>query len=243
VRAGFAAAVYDRPRPGYPEALTGWSLDLPTLAAAIDLGPDALGLGARWAVLLAGFFWTTLQFTITGHFVIGVLRLFGFRVFRNTYKPLLATTIVEFWNRFYYYFKELLVEFFFYPTFLATAGRSQQVRIVLAILAAAAFGNLYYHVLRDFPDYVGDGRWALVNRLGGRIVYSLALGVGVAISMLREQRRRGARSANGDRGRAARVRGMLGVWLFYSLIHVWNVGLTNLSIAERVRFMVGLVTP
>jgi hypothetical protein len=61
--------------------------------------------------------------------------------------------------------------------------------------------------------------------------------------MLREQRRRGARSANGDRGRAARVRGMLGVWLFYSLIHVWNVGLTNLSIAERVRFMVGLVTP
>jgi len=25
-------------------------------------------------------------------------------MFRNTYKPLLAESIVEFWNRYYYYF-------------------------------------------------------------------------------------------------------------------------------------------
>jgi hypothetical protein len=42
-----------------------------------------------------------------GHMIIGTLRLFGFNVFRNTYKPLLSESILEFWNRYYYYFKEL----------------------------------------------------------------------------------------------------------------------------------------
>ncbi|MEF8725082.1 hypothetical protein [Candidatus Accumulibacter phosphatis] len=39
--------------------------------------------------------------------IIGTLRLFGFNVFRNTYKPLPPESILEFWNRYYYYLKEL----------------------------------------------------------------------------------------------------------------------------------------
>ena len=79
--------------------------------------------------------------------IVGCIRLLGFNVFRNTYKPLLAESIVEFWNRYYYYFKELLVEFFFYPTYLRSSWARPGIRMFLAVFAAAFIGNMYYHVL------------------------------------------------------------------------------------------------
>lgn len=44
-----------------------------------------------------------LRHAVNGHAVIGTLRLFGFKVFRNTYKPLLAESRVAFWGRYYYF--------------------------------------------------------------------------------------------------------------------------------------------
>ncbi|MBE0569509.1 MAG: hypothetical protein IH576_02605 [Deltaproteobacteria bacterium] len=217
----------------------GWSLALPDLTTAIGAGPAAYGAGSCWLTLLAEFLRVTLLWAIQGHVIIGALRLAGFRVFRNTYKPLLATTVVEFWNRYYYYFKELLVEFFFYPVFLATGGRPRSVRIALAVLAAASFGNLYYHLVRDSADYFLHGPWVLLDRVAGRTIYCTALGLGIVVSMLREQRRRGAPAPAGPRG-AATLRGIAGVWLFFSLLQVWNVGLTQLTLGDRWRFFLGL---
>ena len=88
-----------------------------------------------------------LKLAARGHEIVGVLRLFGFNVFRNTYKPLLAPSLVEFWNRYYYYFKELLVDFFFFPTYVRRFRTSPRLRMLAATLAAAGFGNLYYHLL------------------------------------------------------------------------------------------------
>ena len=241
VRAVIGVVLYGRAAWPVGDRLHAWSLELPTLVPAIHAGPGAIAFGARWAVLIGDFMGTLIGLAIGGHFLIGVLRLFGFRVFRNTYKPLLATTIVEFWSRYYYYFKELLVEFFFYPTFLATAKRPQRVRMVLAVMAAAVCGNLYYHVVRDFPVYFLHGPVALLDRLGGRLVYCVALGLGIAVSMLREQWRRGNPVALPDGWRPARrLRAMAGVWLFYALLHVWSVGMARLSLGERVRWMLGL---
>jgi len=146
---------------------------------------------------------------------------------------------VEFWNRYYYYFKELLVEFFFYPVFLASGGRTRQVRIALAVLAAATFGNLYYHLVRDHAAYFLHGPWTMVDRVAGRAVYCTALGIGIVVSMLREQRRRGAPAPEGSR-RAAGLRAIAGVWLFFSVLQVWNVGLERLTMAQRCRFFLGL---
>lgn len=235
----FDAVVAGRPAPIIGTFLDGWSLGLPSLTTAIGAGPAAYGLGFRWLALLAGFIRETLSIAVMGHFIIGVLRLAGFRVFRNTYKPLLATTVLEFWNRYYYYFKELLVEFFFFPVFLATRRRPQPVRIVLAVLAAASFGNLYYHLVRDHDVYFFQGFWTLLDRVGGRFIYCAGLGIGIAVSMLREQRRRGA-PAPAEPRRVATLRAVAGVWLFYSLLHVWNVGLTELTLGERWRFFLGL---
>lgn len=217
----------------------GWSLGLPGLATAIGVGTAAYGTGSCWILLLAEFLRATLRMAIQGHVIVGVLRLAGFRVFRNTYKPLLSTTIVEFWNRYYHYFKELLVEFFFYPVFMASGGRSRQVRIALAVMAAATFGNLYYHLVRDHAIYFFHGPWTMVDRVGGRVIYCTALGLGIVVSMLREQHRRGTPAPAGNR-RAAKLRAMAGVWLFFSLLQVWNVGLDRLTLGDRWRFFLGL---
>ncbi|MBP2673310.1 MAG: hypothetical protein H6Q84_150 [Deltaproteobacteria bacterium] len=235
----FNAAVSGGRAPYIGELPDGWSLALPHLDMAISAGPAVYGVGSCWAALLAGFLRATLSWAILGHGIVGVLRLAGFRVFRNTYKPLLATTVVEFWNRYYYYFKELLVEFFFYPVFLATGKRPRPVRIALAVLAAASFGNLYYHVVRDFADYFLRGPWVLLDRLAGRAIYCTALGLGIVASMLREQRRRGA-PAPAEPRRAANLRAMAGVWLFFSLLEVWNVGFKQLTLGDRWRFFLGL---
>jgi hypothetical protein len=236
----FEAAVHGDPTPGL-----GWLAAhgpaVPRLGQAVGAGPASYGLAARWGAVAAGLVGNVLDLSIAGHAVIGVLRLFGFRVFRNTYKPLLATSVVEFWNRYFYYFKELMVEFFFYPTYIATARFSQRVRIFLAITAAAAVGNLYYHVLRDFSQYVVAGANSGWSQLAGRITYSLFLAVGIYVSMIREQSRRGRKAPAGGSAALRRLRAIAGVWIFFGLLHVWSVGSTRYGFGERLRFSLGLV--
>src|SRR6187431_953360 len=104
--------VYGDDIHGLGSVVAGYALNLPHLRELIA-SPDAFRLPTAWLSIFLELFAVTLELAASGHMVIGCLRLFGFNVFRNTYKPLLAQSIVDFWNRFYYYFKELLVEFFF----------------------------------------------------------------------------------------------------------------------------------
>ena len=236
----FEAAVHGDVTPGL-----GWLAAhgpaLPRLGQAIAAGPASYGLLARWGAVAAGLVGNVLDLAISGHVVIGVLRLFGFRVFRNTYKPLLAPSVIEFWNRYFYYFKELMVEFFFYPTYVATARFGQRVRIFLAIMAAAAVGNLYYHVLRDFSEYLVAGASNGWSSLAGRTAYSMFLATGIYVSMIREQSRRGRKAPPGGLGVLRQLRAIAGVWIFFGVLHVWSVGSTKYGFGERLRFSLGLV--
>ena len=117
-------------------------------------GTHAVWIG--WAAIYCDLFRRVLSLCVSGHVIVGYLRLCGFNVFRNTYKPLLAETIVEFWNRYYYYFKELLVNFFFFPTFTRYFKRNPRLRMFAAVFAAAFVGNMYYHVIEDESLVRGD---------------------------------------------------------------------------------------
>ena len=124
---------------------------IPLLRELIDQGSHAPRL-ASWASIYCELVYQVLSHAIRGLKIVAALRFCGFNVFRNTYKPLLAESIVEFWNRYYYYFKELMANFFFTPTFMQL-GRSLQkwpnLRLFVAVFAAAFVGNMYYHVIRD----------------------------------------------------------------------------------------------
>jgi hypothetical protein len=217
--------------------LGAYGLGLPHLETLMPMGAQVPWLAA-WAAVYAELVSDVLRLAVRGHEIVGVLRILGFNIFRNTYKPLLAPSLVEFWNRYHYYFKELLVEFFFFPTYVRRFRMSPRLRMLAATLAAAGFGNLYYHLLQQ-DAFISTGSWAALHPwLETRALYCLILALGIYASMRREQRRRGTPAAVLP-GPALRLRRVAGVWTFFALIGIWGeVGIA--SFAQRTDFALAL---
>ena len=174
--------------------------------------------------------------------IVAGLRLFGFDVYRNTYKPLLAETLIDFWGRYYYYFKELLVEFFFYPTYLEYRELHPRLRVTLAVFAAAFAGNLYYHVLAARYPLLEGRLPDILELLKPRVVYCFLLAAGISMSMIRQRERRGrATEAAGAAVQLRRLRAIFGVWTFFAIIQVWNAPAPSLSILDRLDFVLFLM--
>jgi hypothetical protein len=219
--------------------LIDWSLKLPQMSDLIQARVHA-ALPVVWLSIYIELIRVVFVLAIWGHIIVGCLRLLGYNVFRNTYKPLLAESIVEFWNRFYYYFKELLVEFFFYPTFFRCTWAAPRLRMFLAVFAAAFVGNLYYHMLpllTDLPRLYNGGLIGLWDNWAPRFIYTFLLALGVWISMLRQQ---GVRKKSGRPGGFLRLRAIIGVWTFYGLIHIWNIKPRDISVEQRFNFLLSL---
>lgn len=234
------AVVFAGPVAGLPDWLTiwpaGWSLDWPRLSVLLQADAP-LDWYVGWLAIYLELIRSTLILAAAGHVTVGSLRLFGFNVFRNTYKPLLSQSVLEFWNRYHHYFKELLVDFFFYPTYLRLRRLSPAARMFVAVFAAAFVGNIYFHILAD-PDLVlqldAAGLWA---QWSPRLVYCFLLASGIWISMLRQSKQR---ASGVDAGFWQTVRRIAGVWTFYAIIRIWNVRLDGVGIGECFAFFLGL---
>jgi len=114
---------------------------IPTLATALDrtAAGHPFSLYFSWASVVSHMLLTLLSLAVGGNLAVACCRMAGFRALRYTYKPLEAGSIAEFWNRYVYYFKELLVEFFFYPAYLRYFRESPRLRLAAATFAAACF--------------------------------------------------------------------------------------------------------
>lgn len=234
-----AAAVYGEPKNPLLPLWGGYSLGIPRLRAIVHGSAD-VSLLTTWLSLYLELVRETLDVAADGHALIGLLRLFGFNVFRNTYKPLLAESIIEFWSRFYYYFKELMFELFFFPTYLRYLKTYPKLRMLVAVFAAAFVGNIYYHVIQARNVLVAGEFGALDHRLGPRLLYCLFLALGIYFSMLHQQQRAGkAASAGPWLERLLRLRRIAGVWTFFSLLNFWSLR-TSLTIGERAGFFLSL---
>jgi len=217
-------------------------LGIPRVGTLIAQGDSTtVTLGTRWLSLWLELVTRTLAVATLGHVVIGALRLFGFHVFRDTYKPLLAESLVDFWNRFHHYFKELLVQLFFFPVYAARFKGYRRLRMFAAVFAAAFVGNLYYHSVEHIASSglpLTEAAWL---EFGGshasRAIYALALAVGIYLSMLREQSRRGTDAASSVWVRARRI---AGVWLFFGVIHIWTVQPWRIPVEARNDFFLSL---
>jgi hypothetical protein len=232
-----AALVYGDPKSSFSGLFHGYTLGLPRLRQILS-AQMAMPLAQVWLSLYLELIWETLSLAAKGHVWVGVIRLFGFNIFRNTYKPLLAQTIVEFWNRYYYYFKELMMECFFLPTYARYFRNSPRLRVVAAVFTAAFAGNMYYHLLQHREPLVLAEWNRLWSLLGARLIYCGLLAAGIAISMLRQQRQRN-RSQVVPAGPAHCFRRIAGVWTFFAVINFWNV-LGRLTIGERARLFFSL---
>lgn len=222
-------------KPGQP--LSAYGLGVPRLDELLASG-DHPGALLSWASIYVELVRDVLKLAARGHVIVGTLRLFGFHVFRNTYKPLLAPSVVEFWNRYYYYFKELLSDFFFFPTYVRRFRDRPQLRMFAAVFAAAGIGNLYYHLLGQDRSVLAADFPSLASWAQSRAFYCLLLSLGIYVSMRREQTRRG-RTATAPSMLVA-LRRMAGVWTFFALIRIWGIS-SPASFGRRMDLFLSLV--
>jgi hypothetical protein len=234
--------------------LLAWSLWLILVAGILDevvqvlLGVpepqvvyEAYRLGHRhplplmWSSLAWETFGGVLSLAIWGHGIVAVARLAGFRLPRNTWRPLQSRSLAEFWNRYYYYFKELMVEFFFMPTFLRTFRRHPRLRVFFATFMAAGVGNAIYHFIRDVERVALLGPHQSLEGFTSYLLYCFLLALGIGISQAR---------MSAGRKLPASLPGMLWsgmcVWGFFICLQVFADESRILSLQERLAFFVSL---
>jgi hypothetical protein len=138
--------------------------------------------------VVANFAEHLLNIAIFGHVIIATARLAGFRLLRNTFRPLTARTIAEFWNRLFYYFKEVLVNIYFYPTYLRWFKRHPRLRIAFATFMAAGVGNFFFHFMLLEQVIAEEGPLEAMLQLQSYAFYCFALATGIIISQLRDHK-------------------------------------------------------
>lgn len=209
-------------------------IPVPDQALTMSVRGTPLAWHLRWVSQILAFFELILTFSIGGHKIIACCRMAGFNALRNTYRPLSSITIAEFFNRFYYYFKEMLVDFFFYPVFLRYWKRHRRLRTIFATFAAAFFGNSLYHLIRDWQLIRDQGLWHSVAAYQVLFFYNATLAAGLCVSQLRK---RGPRQAGILRGR---ILPALGVGCFYCLLSVFDIDERMYPLAVHVKYLASL---
>lgn len=208
-------------------------LRVPQFETAFDRSATGHPFSWYWNCLslAAAFFTGLLQMSVWGHWIIACVRMAGFRALRNTYRPLESRTLADFWNRYYFYFKELLVDMFFYPTYLRYFKKWPRLRMAAATLMAACVGNAIYHFLRDISLVAELGWWRSIAGFQTYLFYCFALGAGICISQWRGKRRED-RSQSWLRRRLVPILCVAG---FYCFLHVFDD--TNRTYGLREHFV------
>lgn len=186
-----------------------------------------------------GLVWATahhlLAFAVFGHQIIAVARLAGWRLPRNTWRPLQSRTMADFWNRNYYYFKEMLVDLFFFPTFVRMFKKHPRLRVFFATFMAAGVGNALYHFLRDIHVVASLGLWGAMVSYTSYLFYCTVLALGIAASQ--------ARASEGHRptpGLIGCIRSGVCIWPFVVCLHIFADESRIYSLGERLLFMASL---
>lgn len=143
-----------------------------------------------WVVVLEQFGFELFAIAMYSHLVIGLCRMSGFNAQRNMDSPLTATTIADFWNRYYFYFKELLVEFFFYPTYFRYFKKHPRLRIFCATMMAACVGNIIFHLLAEPKYLIQFGFWGALTHLQVYVFYAFILGTAISVSQMRKLKKK-----------------------------------------------------
>jgi hypothetical protein len=196
-------------------------------------GGDVSGLPGVFSII-TNFPEQILILAIPGHVFVAIARLAGFRLLRNTCRPLSARTIAEFWNRYFYYFKEILVQVYFYPTYVRWFKHRPRLRIAFATFMAAGVGNFLYHFMVNFAnfDLVRFGPLEALRRTQTYAFYCVLLVAGIVVSQLRA--RKPDANAGWWRGQFLPS---LGVAVFFTFLLVFDGPFRHLTLARHFSFL------
>jgi hypothetical protein len=240
--------------------LLAWSFLLSLVWATLDTAWGAVGIPKLpeaiaastahhppswylcWASLLTGFVDSVLRTAIWGNTVVAGCRLAGFKLLRNSYRPLESRTVVDFWNRYYYYFKELIADFFFYPVYMRCFKQHPRVRMLFATWVSVGLGVPLFHFVRDINVVRELGLWRAVIGYHVYLCYATMLSIGIGVSQIRKMGapRNSPRTPPGSWLRT-RVLPIAGVILFFCFLQVFDELRRTVPIREHVLFLTRLV--
>lgn len=211
-------------------------LDIPRYrdAFALAASGNPLPFHKNWQALAVNFFILLLHIAITSHAAIAVCRMAGYRALRNVHRPFSATTIAGFWNNYQYYYKELMVTVFFYPTFLRYFKNRPLLRYYAATMAAACLGNFLYHLLVRIDLVITQGLFGAAVVMQSMAFYCFLLGNGIFLSQLRKIKKGPGKSTLPPPVATA------GVLLFYCIIVIFGDVEDLPTLTECFRFLLAL---
>ena len=210
------------------------NLGVPRLAVAFETFLQGGAVPAPFGLfsIIANFPEQLLMVTVWGHVFVAIARLAGFRLLRNTCRPLSSRTIAEFWNRYFYYFKEILVDVYFYPTYVRWFKRRPRLRLAFATFMAAGAGNFLFHFMMEAHTIAGFGVLEALIRLQTYAFYCALLVAGIVFSQLR---------ARGPDAGAGWLRGQfvpsLGVVAFFCLLSFFDGPQRHVTLAQHFEFL------
>jgi len=212
-------------------------LGIPSVATAMDaaLNGETNSVLFGWLALMLSTAKFSLQVAIWAHLFVGVARLAGYRLPRGCWRPLESRTLIEYFNRFHYYFKELLVELFFLPTFMRAFRSRPRIRVFFATFMAAGVGNAVWHFMRDLNVVAEMGFRLALESFSSYAFYCLVLAIGISISQVRANA--GFRPGNTV---FERLYSFLSVWGFVVCLHAFSDGSRNHTLLERLSFVARL---
>jgi hypothetical protein len=217
-------------------ALEEW-VSISSIGEAIDafLNNRPFPLAVGWTALIISTARYSLQIAAWAHLFVGIARLAGYRLPRGSWRPLQSRTLMDYFNRFHYYFKELLVDLFFVPTFFKVFRQHPKVRMFFATFMAAGVGNAVWHFTRDISFVAETGPVASFERFTSYAFYCVILATGVGVSQIRANL--GFRPSLTLLGR---LYSFLFVWSFVVCMHVFSYESLNQTLGQRIAFLASL---
>jgi hypothetical protein len=124
----------------------------------------------------------------------------------------------------------------FLPTYLRYFKKHPRLRVFTATMAAAGFGNFFYHFFAYDRHVYNKGIWQALISYHCYAIYALILGTAIGISQIRILGKKKA-PLTGSR----KVRAIAGVLLFYCLLTIFDAEIRrDLNITQYVSFFLSL---
>lgn len=130
------------------------------------------------------------ELTSQSGMIVATVRMAGFQVFRQTYKPYLAKDMNDWFRRLYHYYNEILLKFFFFPIirFFAKINLPKKLNIFLSAFITISLGGLIIFISHN-PRFFFDNKFEiLTDIIIGRLPYFFTIGFFSGLSAILYQR-------------------------------------------------------
>lgn len=142
-----------------------------------------------WRAVLTDFGFYFILLMWTGLMAVATMRMAGFHVFRNTYRLFESSTFSEFFERYQYFYKELVFTVTFWPLFVRMRSIGLKWRVALSLFLSVGVYNTYLNLTfrwtkTVFLDFDGAAQKMLTFTIN-YLVYATMLAALIYPSMLK----------------------------------------------------------